>query len=68
VTNQNRRAIAPAGKALEQEDHVAGHVVEPVAAAGGEVEAGGLTVSAGVWGNNAVIVTPSAHRVRPAQA
>jgi hypothetical protein len=68
VADQNRSLAVLDSKTFEQEDSIVDHLVEPVCAAGGVVEAGGLAVSASVGRDDAVVVTPAAHRVRPAQA
>ena len=67
VTDQERGFADLGAESFQQGDHVSDHVSEPVAAAGGKVEAGGLAVSASVWRDDTVVVTPAAHRVRPAQ-
>jgi len=67
VTDQKREGAAPARECFQDGEHVSDHVLGPVAAAGGRVEAGGLAVPASVWRDDAVVVTPAANRVRPAQ-
>ncbi len=67
VTNQERGFAPLVDKRFQQGDHVSDHVLEPVTSAGGRVEAGRLAVSASVWRDDAIVVTPAAHRVRPAQ-
>jgi len=68
VADQNRSLVALVRQSLQQADRVGDHVVEPVAATGRDVEARGLAVAAGVGSDDAVVVTPAAYRVGPAQA
>ena len=68
VTDQQRAPVALAGECLQEQDHIGNHDLGAVAPARGRVEAGRLAVPAGVWRNDAVVVTPAAYRIRPAQA
>ena len=68
VTDQQRPLVALAGECFQERDHVGNHDVGPVAPARGRVEAGRFAVPARVGRDDAVVVTPATHRIRPAQS